>query len=65
MEKLDHYLDEAEWVGLKRVRVVHGKGSGILRQKVKETLDEDPRVKAHRLGEWDEGGTGVTIVELT
>jgi len=65
LEKLDHYLDEAEWIGLKQVRVVHGKGSGILRQKVKETLDEDPRVKAHRLGEWDEGGTGVTIVELT
>jgi len=65
LERLDQYLDEADLVGAKQVRVVHGKGSGILRKKVGETLEKDQRVKAHRLGEWDEGGAGVTIVELT
>lgn len=65
LEKLDQYLDQAELVGLRQVRVVHGKGSGILRRKVGEVLGRDHRVKSHRLGEWDEGGTGVTIVELS
>lgn len=65
VEKLDYYLDQADLVGAKQVRVVHGKGFGILRKKVEECLKNDRRVKAHRLGEWDEGGTGVTIVELT
>lgn len=64
LEQLDHYLDQAELVGIKQVRIVHGKGSGVLRRKVGEVLERDQRVKTHRLGEWDEGGSGVTIVEL-
>lgn len=64
LEQLDHYLDQAELVGIRQVRIVHGKGSGVLRKNVGEVLERDQRVRSHRLGEWDEGGSGVTIVEL-
>jgi DNA mismatch repair protein MutS2 len=50
--------------GLPWVRIVHGKGTGVLRQAVHETLTEHPLVKSFRFGDWGEGGTGVTIVEL-
>ena len=62
--KLDKYLHDAFMAGLYQVRVVHGKGTGILRQKVREQLAKHPLVKSYRLGEYGEGGAGVTIVEL-
>jgi DNA mismatch repair protein MutS2 len=46
------------------VDIIHGKGTGALRKKVTEFLKGYPHVKAFRLGEWNEGGTGVTVVEL-
>lgn len=52
-------------VGLYRVKVVHGKGTGTLRKTVHEQLAKHPLVKSYRLGKYGEGGTGVTIVELT
>ena len=62
--KLDQYLNDAFMAGLYRVRVIHGKGTGILRQAVQEQLARHPLVESHRLGGYGEGGAGVTIVEL-
>lgn len=64
LPKLDRYLNAAFLAGLPSVRIVHGKGTGVLRKAVHDTLDEHPLVKSFRYGDWGEGGTGVTIVEL-
>jgi DNA mismatch repair protein MutS2 len=63
-EEVDKYLDDAALFGHASVRIIHGKGMGILAAKIKEMLSGHPRVKSHRPGEMGEGGTGVTIVEL-
>jgi DNA mismatch repair protein MutS2 len=44
--------------------IVHGKGSGALRLRTSEFLKQHPRVKSFRLGDWQEGGAGVTVVEI-
>jgi len=62
--KLDKYLNDAFMAGLYQVRVVHGKGTGILRQIVRKQLSKHPLVKSYRPGGYGEGGAGVTIVEL-
>jgi len=62
--KLDQYLNDAFMAGLHQVRVIHGKGTGTLRQVVCEQLIKHPLVKSYRPGDYGEGGTGVTIVEL-
>jgi len=62
--KLDKYLNDAFMAGLCPVRVVHGKGTGILRQAIREQLAKHPLVKSYRSGEYGEGGSGVTIIEL-
>jgi len=63
--KLDKYLNDALMAGLWQVRVVHGKGTGTLRQAAHKVLAKHPLVKSYRLGGYGEGGSGVTIVELT
>ena len=50
--------------GLIQVRVVHGKGTGTLRQAVQKVLAKHSLVKSYRIGGYGEGGTGVTIVQL-
>ena len=62
--KLNQYLDDAFMAGLYQVRVVHGKGTGVLRQTVRQQLAKHPLVKSYRPGDYGEGGAGVTIVEL-
>lgn len=62
--KLDKYLDDAFVAGLYQVRVIHGKGTGTLRRVVREKLAKHPLVKLYRPAGYDEGGAGVTIVEL-
>ncbi len=59
---LDKYLDDAYMSHLNNVRVVHGKGAGILRQAVHNYLKGVPYVKSFKLGEFGEGDAGVTIV---
>jgi len=61
---LDRYLDDARLAGWEEVRIVHGKGEGILRRAVGEYLSRDKRVESKRLGEWNEGADGVTIAKL-
>ncbi len=62
--KLDEYLNDAFMAGLARVRVIHGKGTGTLRQAVREQLARHSLVKLHQPGGYREGGDGVTIVYL-
>lgn len=60
--KLDKYLDDAYLAHLPSVRVVHGKGTGALRNAVQSHLIRLKYVKEYRLGEYGEGDAGVTIV---
>ena len=62
--KLDKYLNDAFMAGLYQVRIIHGKGTGTLRQVVREQLGKHPLVKSYRPGGYGEGGNGVTVVEL-
>ncbi|MGH7555022.1 MAG: Smr/MutS family protein, partial [Longimicrobiales bacterium] len=57
-------LDAAISVGLTSLRIIHGKGTGALREVVTELLRGDRRVGSFRLGGLGEGGSGVTVVEL-
>lgn len=61
---LDKFIDTATLAGLHRIDIIHGKGTGALRKRVSEFLAQDPRVQSFRLGEWNEGSTGATVVEL-
>ena len=63
--KLDKFLDSAFMTGLYQVRIIHGKGTGTLRQVVREQLARHPLVKSYRPGVYGEGGVGVTIAELS
>jgi DNA mismatch repair protein MutS2 len=62
---VDKFLDDAYLGGFTRVDIIHGKGTGALRKKISEYLSTHPKVKSFRLGQWNEGGDGATIVELT
>jgi DNA mismatch repair protein MutS2 len=64
LEGVDKYLYDAALYGYNTVRIVHGKGRGILGRRIREMLGDHPRVKSHRYGGLGEGGTGVTFVEL-
>ncbi len=57
-------LDAAIQAGLPSLRIVHGKGTGVLREVVAELLRQDPRVSSFRPGGIGEGGAGVTVAEL-
>lgn len=63
-ERLAWYLDRASARGLHEVRIVHGKGDGILRRVVEEFLKRSVYAREWRAGELGEGDTGVTIVKL-
>ncbi len=61
---LDQYLDSALLAKLPSVRIIHGKGTGVLRKAVQQHLKRNRRVKSVRLGVYGEGEDGVTIAEL-
>ena len=61
---LERYLDSAVMSKLEKVTVIHGKGTGALRNAVQQSLKTNKAVKTYRLGRYGEGETGVTIVEL-
>lgn len=63
-EALDKFLDSAIIAGLHQAYVIHGKGTGILRKMLSEFLKQHPAVESIRLGDWNEGGAGVTVVKL-
>ena len=62
--ELDRYLDTAYLAGLPFVRIIHGKGTGALRQAVRDELRDHPLVGEFRAGENSEGGEGVTVAKL-
>lgn len=62
LAELDKYLDDAYLAHLPNVRVVHGKGTGALRNAIHSHLKRLKYVKEYRLGEYGEGDAGVTIV---
>lgn len=62
--ELDKYLDDASLAHLNSVRIVHGKGTGALRQGIHKYLKRQKHVKSFRLGAFGEGDAGVTIAEL-
>jgi DNA mismatch repair protein MutS2 len=62
--ELDRYLNDAYMAGLPFVRIVHGKGTGVLRQVVREHLAGHPLVQSFESAEQRDGGEGVTIAAL-
>ena len=61
---LDNYLDSAMRANLPSVRIIHGKGTGALRNAVQQALKKNKYVKKFRLGVYGEGEDGVTIAEF-
>jgi DNA mismatch repair protein MutS2 len=64
LAKLDDYLDKAYLVGMPFVRIIHGKGTGKLRQEVRAALKNHPQVTSFEIGLETEGGDGVTVAKL-
>ena len=61
---VDKFLDDCFLAKLQTARIVHGKGTGKLRQGIHSFLKKNKRVKSYRIGTYGEGEMGVTIVEL-
>jgi DNA mismatch repair protein MutS2 len=64
LEALERYLDSAYLAGLPFVRIIHGKGTGKLRQEVRQALQNHPHVAKFEAGGDKEGGEGVTVAKL-
>ena len=64
VEKLDRFLDDAVLAGLPTVRIVHGKGEGVLRKITRETLKRHPHVGRFDDADAAAGGQGVTVAEI-
>lgn len=62
--RTEKYLDDAILANYPRISIIHGKGTGVLRQAIQQFLKNHSRVKSYRFGEAGEGGYGVTVVEL-
>ncbi|MFC1899323.1 Smr/MutS family protein [Chloroflexota bacterium] len=63
--KLDQFLNDAFRAGLYRVRVIHGKGTGALREEVSRYLTDHPLVRSFAPADRYHGGVGATQVELS
>ena len=62
--ELDSYLNDVSVANFSQVRIIHGFGTGVVRQIVRDILASHPLVKSFRPGGKGEGGDGVTVVEL-
>ena len=62
--ELDIYLDDAFIAGLKEVRIIHGKGTGVLRKGVQDYLKTHRLVESIKDGSYEDGGLGVTLAEI-
>lgn len=64
LHEIDKYLNDAYLAGLPSVRLIHGKGTGVLRQAVRQQLAHHPLVKSFEAAEIENGGEGVTVATL-
>ncbi|KZE39953.1 recombination and DNA strand exchange inhibitor protein [Bhargavaea cecembensis] len=64
IRRTEKYIDDALLANYPRVSIIHGKGTGALREGIQKFLRRHPRVNSFRFGEAGEGGYGVTVVEL-
>ena len=64
MAEVEKFLDDAYLAGVPQVFIIHGKGTGALRAAMQTNLKKNKLVKSFRLGQYGEGGNGVTVVEL-
>lgn len=64
LDALDRYLDSAYLAGLPYVRIIHGKGTGRLREAVRQALHQHPHIRSYEPGGDKEGGEGVTVAKL-
>lgn len=64
LDELDRYLEKAYRSGLPFVRIIHGKGTGKMREAVRAALKENPYVSSYEEAHDNEGGSGVTIAML-
>jgi DNA mismatch repair protein MutS2 len=64
LDALNHYLDDAGLAGLDKVLIIHGMGTGAVRDAVRSAASSHPLVKSMRPGQRGEGGDGATIVEF-
>jgi DNA mismatch repair protein MutS2 len=62
--EVDSYLNDAAMTGMSSVRLLHGKGTGALRQAIREELRHHPLVKSFESAPQREGGDGITVVTL-
>jgi DNA mismatch repair protein MutS2 len=63
-DETEKYLDDAYLAGLPSAYIIHGKGTGALRAAIKELVQKHRFVSSARIGGYNEGGHGVTVVEF-
>jgi DNA mismatch repair protein MutS2 len=61
---VDRYIDEAQMMNMNEVRLIHGKGTGALKNALWRFLQSDRRIASYRIGRYGEGDGGVTVIEL-
>ena len=61
---LDKFIDDAMLCSLHQIRIIHGKGTGILRNGIHQYLKKHPGIRTYHLAAFGEGDSGVTIAEL-
>ncbi len=64
LEELDKFIDDAILTGMGQISIIHGKGTGAMRNGVHNHLKQSPSISSYRLGEFGEGDMGVTIAKL-
>ena len=63
-DALDKYIDDLVLVGIKQATIIHGYGTGAIRELVQSFVRRSPHIKSFRYGGETEGGFGVTVIEL-
>lgn len=64
LQKIDKYIDDASLAGLNDITIIHGKGTGVLRKGINKYLKSHRGISEYRLGEFKEGGDGVTVAHV-
>jgi DNA mismatch repair protein MutS2 len=65
LPQVHEFLHKTYAAGFHEVKIIHGKGTGTLRETIRRELKKHPLVKSFRAGAYDGGGEGVTVVEFT